>query len=470
MSRSPSPAETRQATEEAAEAAQPQPSRRIVLTPASAIDPEPVVWAWEDESDDDTYGRIPAGSFGLFAGREGTGKSSALIWLAARITRGELAGAYKGDPHAVIYMAAEDSWKFTIVPRLMAAGADLRLVYRVEVQTIEDETVTLSLPTDNKLLEDAITDNGVALVALDPLMSTISETLDTHVNRQVRQALDPLVRIADRTGAIVAGIAHFNKGIGTDAASLITASGAFKDVARFIFAFATDPENETQVITQVKNSLGRSNLPSIAYDIISAIVPTKKGDANVGRLVIRGEAKRSVHDILGAQVSGDEKNGTARAVEYLKVALANGPRPTREVEEEAKEAHGIAKRTLERARSELNLPAGKSGPDWWIALPEHQGDIAGAWATRQAKSANSANSAPRNGVGGVGGLETTKTRLPAKTAKTATRTPPAGAGGLGSLATPATRARTDAKPSQGAAEVIPFRPPRTDGPGPADGA
>lgn len=422
MSRSPSPAETRQATEEAAEAAQPKsPPRRIILTPASEIDPEPVVWAWEDESGDDTYGRIPAGSFGLLAGREGTGKSSALIWLAARITRGELPGAYKGDPRAVIYMAAEDSWKFTIVPRLMAAGADLRRVYRVEVQTIEDETVTLSLPTDNKLLEDAITDNGVALVALDPLMSTISETLDTHVNRQVRQALDPLVRIADRTGAIVAGIAHFNKGIGTDAASLITASGAFKDVARFIFAFAADPENETQVITQVKNSLGRSNLPSIAYDIISAIVPTKKGDANVGRLVIRGEAKRSVHDILGAMNNDGQEKELERAIEYLKSALANGPRLSTELDDEARQAHGITKRTLERARSKLRTESVivciKAG-SWWLALAEHEGDIPSASAAKTAKTANHASG---DGVGGLGGLETTtrspKTRPPARTRK-----------------------------------------------------
>ena len=71
-------------------------TRRIVLTPASQIIPEPVVWAWED----DGHGRIPAGSLGLFAGREGTGKSSFLIWLAARITTGELPGTFYGKPPA----------------------------------------------------------------------------------------------------------------------------------------------------------------------------------------------------------------------------------------------------------------------------------------------------------------------------------------------------------------------------------
>ena len=96
--------------------------RKLVLTPASEIEPEPVVWAWED----DGAGRIPAGSLGLFAGREGTGKSSFLIWLSAQITKGTLPGSFKGGPRGVIYVAVEDSWKYTIVPRLMAAGADLR--------------------------------------------------------------------------------------------------------------------------------------------------------------------------------------------------------------------------------------------------------------------------------------------------------------------------------------------------------
>lgn len=389
---------------------QPEPKRRLILTPASEIEPEPVVWAWED----DGAGRIPAGSFGLFAGREGTGKSSFLIRLAAQVTKGELDGALKGEPRPVIYVAVEDSWKYTIVPRLMAAMADLTMVYRAEVQTVEGDTVTLSLPYDNKLLEEAINEHKVALVALDPLMSAISDHLDTHVNRQVRQALDPLARMADRTGCIVGGIAHFNKSAGTDASSLITASGAFKDVARFIFAFAVDEEDGGSVITQTKNSLGRSNLPSLAYRIVEATVPTAKGEARVGRLVLDGPSDRTVQDVLSVQ-GGEERDAKTHAEDYLREALANGPRRTKDVEEEAREAYGITKRTLERTRADLKIAAGKSGPDWWISLPEHAGDIPDA----HTKSAKTAKAGRPGVIGGDGGLELPGTSLPAKTAKSA---------------------------------------------------
>jgi hypothetical protein len=377
--------------------------RRLVLTPASQIEPEPVVWAWED----DGHGRMPAGSLGLAAGREGTGKSSFTIWLAAQSTRGLLPGAFYGRPRPVIYHAAEDSWKYTIVPRLTAAGADLGLVYRAEVQVIEEgDAVLLRLPADNRLLEHAISDLGAALVVIDPLMSAISDTLDTHVNRQVRQALDPLAGIADRTGAAILGVAHFGKATNTDASSLITGSGAFKDVARFILAFATDPQDGTCVITQTKNSLGRSDLCSLAYRIISAKVPTGKGDADVGRFVLDGPSRRSVHDILDALADGDG-GAVARAEDYLRDALAKGPQPSKDIEDEARNAHGISKKALERARSDLRIPAAKRSTGWWISLPEHEGDLRDGVegpARLSGKTAKSANPGSNRGDGGLDGL------------------------------------------------------------------
>ena len=334
------------------------PGRKLILTRASEIEIEPVVWAWED----DGQGRIPAGSLGLFAGREGTGKSSFLIWLTATDHHGRTARNRSRASRAASSTSRSRTRGSTrSCPGSSRPGRTSTSCTAPRFSSVEGETVSLSLPADNKLLEEAITGNDVALVALDPLMSAISDTLDTHVNRQVRQALDPLARLADRTGAVVAGIAHFNKSVSTDASSLITASGAFKDVARFIFAFADDQDG-SKVITQTKNSLGLSNLPSLAYRLINATVPTRKGDTNVGRLILDGPSERTVQDILRVQ-AGNEPAEKTRADDYLRKALGDGPRRTKEVEEEAREVHGISKRTLDRARRDLRIPSAKGRPD-----------------------------------------------------------------------------------------------------------
>lgn len=334
-----------------------EPARSLRLTRAADIEPEPVVWAWLDDGD----GRIPAGAMTVAAGREGTGKSSFGMWAAAHITRGTLPGNFEGRARAVFYVAVEDSWKQTIVPRLIAAGADLNLVYRVEAVDAEYGETTLSLPQDNSLMEKAIVEHGVALVVLDPLMSCIGKGIDTHRERDVRTALDPLARMADRTGAVMLGIAHFNKGSGTDPASLITGSGAFKNVPRAVFGFARDDDNECRVMTQAKNSLGRADLPSLAYNILTTEVPTKLGIAFVGRFVFTGQSTRTVDEILAAGAEPD-RGDRDDAADWLRGFLMEqgGEALARDVKKAAA-ADDISERTLQRAMRKAGVTSARAG-------------------------------------------------------------------------------------------------------------
>lgn len=388
--------------------------RALHLTPASAITPEPVVWAWEDDGE----GRIPAGALTVAAGREGTGKSSFGIWLASQVTRGVLPGAFSGRPRAVIYVAVEDSWKYTLVPRLMAAGADLDHVYRAEVTVDEAEHSTLCLPTDNTLLDQAIGEYGVALVVLDPLMSVINAGIDTHRERDTRTALDPLARLADRTRCMMLGIAHFNKGSSTDASSLITGSGAFKNVPRAVFGFAVDPEDGTAVLTQTKNSLGKSELPSLAYEIREAKVSTPKGFASVGKFVFTGVSDRSVRDILGASGSDGEAEEDRRdAAAWLASYLADNGGEAEAVDVlKAGDRVGFSKDTLKRAKRKAGVVSRKEGLDagWMWVLDLSKGAKGAKGAREQAPQENAPFVLPSGsdldegstkGAKGVGGPE-----------------------------------------------------------------
>jgi hypothetical protein len=337
--------------------------RRARITWANTIEPEPVVWAWTDNG----HGRIPSGSLSIAAGREGTGKSSFGIWLAAHITRGTLPGSFHGKPRRVFYVAVEDSWKFTLVPRLMAAGADLARVGRFDMVTIDGDETTLSLPHDNRALEGQVLEHDAALVVIDPLMSVIGERIDTHKERETRSALDPLAKLADRTGCIILGIAHFNKGSGTDAASLITGSGAFKNVPRTVFGFARDDSDDTdqRVMSQVKNSLGRDSLPSLTYVIESADVETTKGTATTGRFTFTGESERSVSEVLriaGRAEDPDDVSERDEAARFILEYLADcgGVAPARDVITAGRKA-GFSEPTMKKARIKAKAASQRQG-------------------------------------------------------------------------------------------------------------
>jgi hypothetical protein len=351
----------------------PQVGRRARITWASDIRMRPVVWAWTDDGE----GRMPTGSLSVAAGREGTGKSTFGIWLAAQLTRGALPGHLHGAPRRVLYVAVEDSWEHTLAPRLAAAGADMTMVGRFDVVENDDEQVTLSLPHDNRLLERAVVEHQIALVVMDPLMSLISEKIDTHTTRSVRQALDPLARLADRTSCLMLGIAHFNKGAGTDPSSLITGSGAFKDVPRSVFGFVRDSDSDDglRVMTQTKNSLGRDDLPSLAYGIEDAVVDTPEGPAHVGRLVWRGLSERTAQDILrDSGTTPEDRDERTDAASWLRdYLLSQGSEAAATDVKKAGAAAGFSYDALKRAKPKAGVRSRKAGlADGWVwALIEH---------------------------------------------------------------------------------------------------
>lgn len=366
----------------------PEPrARHIVLTKASDIRIRRVRWIWE--------GRIAAGTLALLAGREGLGKSTIGYHIAARVTRGQLPGELEGEPRAVLVAASEDSWEHTIVPRLIAAGADLDLVYRIEVVTHDHLHMTISLPHDFADLDQVADQYKPALLIVDPLMSVIDARLDTHRDREVRQALEPLVKIADRHGMAVLGLIHHNKSGSTDALQLVMASKAFTAVSRSVHTCIDDPDDETRtrkLFATTKNNLGRLDLPILGFVIASAPVETEdEGTAWTGRLKWTGEVDGTMAEIM-TRSADPEKGATAEASDWLRDYLESqgGTAPKKDVLK-AGQAAGHATRTLTRAREQLKvtyesagfprqtfwtLPGTAAAPspqlpksdDWW---PEH---------------------------------------------------------------------------------------------------
>jgi AAA domain len=375
--------------------------RRVRLTPASAIRLRRVSWLWA--------GRIPTGAVTVVPGREGTGKSLLLAWLAGQLTQGILPGCHQGEPRPVVYAASEDSWAHTIAPRLHAAGADLDLVYRVDVEQ-NGRISQLTLPLDCAGLASEISTRGAVLLAADPLLSLIHSSIDTHRDRDLRTALEPLVAVADSTGCAVVGLAHFNKSDSTDALNLITGSRAFSAVARAVIAIARDTETEdgSCVLSQAKNNLGRLDLPSLRYVIDSVEIPTEEGPTSVGRVRFSGESPRSVTDILTVGRTDEESRAERHAAadwlaDYL--TQCGGQAPWSEIRKAAR-AEGIADRTLQRARPRAGVSSTREGfgsgtvwqldPDPQSRHSRHSRHAAGAGATGRDCGANGEHPEPEH--------------------------------------------------------------------------
>jgi hypothetical protein len=298
--------------------------------------------------------------------------------MTAQITNGTLPGELYGTPRSVIYAATEDSWSMTIAPRLVAAGADLERVFRVDVMDDERLHARLSLPVDTSLLGQAAQDNDVALLIADPLLSMIDATINDYRATEIRSALEPLVAAADRYGFSVLGLAHFTKSGGTDPVSRVAGSGAFGQLIRAMIAFARqDGEDGTPeyVMSLEKNNLGREGLPSHSYRMVSTDIETPEGTSHTSRFVLGPESVTSVREVMRAETTGESSTSMGEAVEWLQGYLTDsgGSGVGREVKKAAR-AEGFSDSTIDRARQKLRIRSkqqgfGKDRTSHWY-LPE----------------------------------------------------------------------------------------------------
>ncbi len=330
--------------------------RKTETVSAASVTMKIARWLWDL--------RIPLGELTIAAGREGAMKSQWTVWLAAAITRGTLPGAYYGHPRAVIICAREDSWEHTIAPRLWAAGADLSMVYRVNVRNeFSGKSYTLTLPHHDDVLRKEITRLGAALVIFDPLLSALSPELNTHRAGDVRAAIEPLAEMGHETGCAMLGLAHFAKTEGRDAATLISGSHAFKDVARSILVFALDDDG-SGVMSHVKSNLGRKQ-ESVAYHADMVTVLMSDGTGDVPRWIYDGETRRHVEDMLDTRAARQ----VSQARDFLRGLLTMAPWMLSKDVEDAAKAEGISERTLNRARKELGIHAHKAADGkWWLSF------------------------------------------------------------------------------------------------------
>ncbi|CAJ0689571.1 hypothetical protein LMG18102_01132 [Ralstonia mannitolilytica] len=342
---------------------------RLLTTCAADVVPEPITWLWP--------GWLPAGKLSILAGSPGTGKTTLALDLAATVTTGGTwpDGSKSNKRGNVLIWSGEDHPADTLVPRLIAAGADLERVFFT--QTVANESGELQPfdpAKDIDLLSQRLTELGGAdLLIVDPIVSAVSG--DAHRVNDVRRNLQALVDLAAVLRCAVLGISHFAKGTkGSSPAERVIGSQAFVALARMVLVAGKDEATERRILARAKSNIAADD-GGFAY--LLEQVEARQG-IFASRVVwgdpIAGSARQILSDV---EHRDDLEDGTALedAMAFLRSLLDTGPLSSNQIKADAHGA-GYHWRTIERAKKKLGIEARKLGMKggWVWVLPDRARD------------------------------------------------------------------------------------------------
>ncbi len=272
----------------------------------------------------------------------------------------------------VVVWSGEDDPADTLLPRLIAAGADPAKVFFVDGARLDGEVLPFDPARDMVPLMSAIdVVGGAKLLIVDPVVSAVLG--DSHKNTEVRRALQPLVDLAVATDAAVLGISHFSKaGQGQDPTQRVVGSVAFAAVARVVLVAAKVKNMEgidRRILARSKSNIGPDDGGFEYYlEQIEALSGIQASRVAWGRAVA-GSARELLTD--PNEDDDGEKSATDSAEDFLRELLADGPMPSKQVKADAAEA-GHAWRTVRRAADDMQIVRKKGGMDsgWYWRLPE----------------------------------------------------------------------------------------------------
>lgn len=334
----------------------------VQITCAADIKPEPIRWLWD--------GWLARGKFHIFAGQAGTGKTTIAIKIGATISKG---GHFPDGTLApvgnVLVWSGEDSAKDTLVPRLLAAGADMKRVHIIGDVQHGDSVRSFDPATDIRAMFDAATLIGdISLLIVDPVVNAVAG--DSHKNTEVRRALQPLVELGEKFDCAVLGISHFSKGTGgKDPMERVTGSLAFAALARVVLATGKINNGGTakRIFCRAKSNIGEDH-GGFEYDLHQKEIEGYAGV--ISSYSVWGKAVEGTATELLTQSEPDDGE-CASAESFLREILADGAMPQKDIERECRDA-GFSVATLRRAKKRLRITSKKDGmkAPWFWRLPD----------------------------------------------------------------------------------------------------
>lgn len=369
---------------------QDMPTHGVDLARADTIPPTNIRWIWR--------GYLAKAKLTVMAGPAGTGKTGLAMAIAAIVSAGSAQGRTFPDGSTVeqgnvVIWSGEDGVEDTLIPRLIANGADMPRVNILRGMRTAGRSRRFDFATDLPALDLALHDVGpVSLIIIDSVAQ--ATTGDTNSNRAVRRGLEALLELAVRHDCVLLGLTHVNKGSkNRDPVERVTGSLAFGAVPRVVLLTAKSKavDGDTpppSVLVRCKTNVGEDG-GGFEYWTDSAQVYGQEGEVVDASRIRWGERplEGSASDILRSiEAPGlDAKSSVVdRATEFLIRILRGGALPYPELMVLAK-AENISEAAIKRARnagqpaihSEKMQGAGPASPFLWSL--EGYADLQSDW-------------------------------------------------------------------------------------------
>src|SRR6266446_2355311 len=273
---------------------------------ASTFEMRGIKWFWPN--------RFALGKLGLICGLPDRGKGLIISYMIAKATTGGDWPCNEGNATQgkVLLLTAEDDPGDTIVPRLVAAGADCKHVHIISMVRQGENRRMFSLVSDLALLRQKIDAIGnVVLIVIDPMSAYLGVgKVDSYRAADVRGVLSPLTELAAEKKIAIVAVMHFSKKADVSNAMLRVADSlAFVAAARHCYVVVDDAESNRRLFVKAKNNLA-PDMAGLSYTIDTKTVGTDpKTDELIGApFVVWGREHVNVTATAAMQA---EDNGTS---------------------------------------------------------------------------------------------------------------------------------------------------------------
>ena len=307
----------------------------------SEIQSQEVAWLW--------YPFIPYGKLMIVQGDPGDGKTTLVLNIAAKLSKGEGIDSEMKltESLAVIYQSAEDGLADTVKPRLEAAGANCENI------SVIDESIK-SLSMIDERLEEAVIRTKAKLLILDPIQAYLGGGMDMNRANEARDMTKRLSLLAEKYKCAILLIGHMNKAGGNKAAYRGMGSIDFFAVARSVLLVGRiEGESDLRAVVQIKNNLA-------AFGHSKAFRLTETGFEWIGDYEITAD------EVLGGIAPKVNKLEQAKKM-LRELAETSTSVQSSEIFDMAEDLN-ISKRTLENAKKELGIKARRIGNSWYWDL------------------------------------------------------------------------------------------------------